>query len=71
MSLRVRATQRGFYGAPGKLPCRIDAGEEFDLHDEKLFSDKWMVKVGESSKVVFKPEAVANAKSAEVEDDVI
>jgi len=46
-SLRVRATQDGFYGV-GEGASRIRKGQRFTLKDPTHFSEKWMERVPES-----------------------
>lgn len=74
--MKVKATKLGFYDLK-----RVQPGEEFILHDPKLFSDKWMVsldgkaapkraKAKAKAKVEEVPEAVVEPEVS-LEDDVI
>lgn len=54
MAIRVKALAPGVYGH------YREAGHEFEIHDEKHFSKKWMKKLDESSEV---PAGKGKAKS--------
>ena len=67
--MRVRATRLGFYDLK-----RRQVGEEFVLHDPKLFSEKWMEPVdgkAPAKKKVKKPEPVVEAPEIAPDDEVI
>lgn len=66
--MKVKATRLGFYDLK-----RRQVGEEFILHDPKLFSEKWMEAVDGKApaKKVKKPEPVVEAQEIASDDEVI
>lgn len=62
-AIKVRATQLGYYGE-----MRRREGDVFVLHDEKLFSKKWMERVDPRT-----PERITTGKQhlQQVHDDIM
>jgi hypothetical protein len=62
--MRVRATQRGYYGGRVREP-----GEEFSLAKDEDFSSKWMVETEASKRTRSETDTEAKADDEQPDDN--